>query len=154
MNEKIKIREFTKEDSQKISTIIRDNLAHVNSKDYPEKIITNMYSIFTPEYLVSLSERRKVFVAVMNNTIIGTISLDRDTIYTLFVDKDHHHLGIGRILINFIEGVARNTGITSLKLPSSITAQSFYEKLGYHKIDVVESEEYGRDIIMMKNISE
>ncbi|MFC3749958.1 GNAT family N-acetyltransferase [Paenibacillus sp. GCM10012306] len=154
MNENIKIREFDKEDSPKISTIIRDNLVHVNSKDYSEKIINNMYSIFTPEYLVSLAGQRKVFVAVLENSIIGTISLAGDTVYTLFIDKDHHHLGIGRILITFIEGIARDTGITLLKLPSSITAQSFYEKLGYHEIDVVESEEYGRDIIMIKNISD
>ncbi len=147
------IREFTNDDRHQISSIIRDNLIHVNSKDYSEKIINNMHSIFTPEYIVSLSEKRRVFVAVSEDIIVGTASIDKDTIYTVFVDKDHHNLSIGRTLISFIERFALDSGITLLKLPSSITAQRFYEKLGYQEFDVVESDEFGRDIIMMKRIS-
>lgn len=153
MDQNIIIREFTNDDCHQISSIIRDNLIHVNRKDYSEKIINNMYSMFTPEYIVSLSEKRKVLVAVSEDTIVGTASLEQDTIYTVFVDKQHHNLSIGRNLINFIERFALDSGITLLKLPSSITAQRFYEKLGYQEFDVVESEDFGRDIIMMKNIS-
>lgn len=94
-----------------------------------------------------------MFVAVSKDAIVGTASLDKDTIYTVFVDKDHHNLSIGRSLINYIELIALDSGIALLKLPSSITAQKFYEKLGYQEFNSVESEEFGRDIIMIKEIS-
>ncbi|MNK89112.1 putative acetyltransferase [compost metagenome] len=151
MNTNLFIREFIDDDSVIVSNIIRENLINVNIKDYPEKIIKNMSKIFTSEYISLISKVRKVYVLVESNKIIGTASLDQDTIYTVFIDIRHHNKGFGRILIDFIERTALDSGITSLKLPSSITAQGFYEKLGYHALEVIESEDYGRDIIMIKN---
>lgn len=152
MNSNLLIREFVNDDCKTISNIIRENLLNVNSRDYPEKIINNMSRMFTPEYIVDISKVRKIYVVVEGTKIIGTASLAKDTIYTVFIDINHHNKGFGRILINFIERIALESGTISLKLPSSITAQGFYEKLGYHAIESIESEEFGRDIIMIKNI--
>ncbi|RCX21462.1 GNAT family acetyltransferase [Fontibacillus phaseoli] len=152
MRQNIIIREFVKDDCHQISTIISDNLIHVNSRDYGDKIINNMLSIFTPEYIMGLSKTRKMFVAVIEDIVVGTASLDRDTIYMVFVDKDRHKSGIGRELIRHIERMALDSGVATLQLPSSLTAQSFYKKLGYLDMDVVESEQYGRDIIMIKKL--
>jgi histone acetyltransferase (RNA polymerase elongator complex component) len=152
LNSNLLIREIVNDDCVTISNIIRDNLINVNIRDYPEKIINNMSRIFTPEYISDISKVRKVYVIVEDTKIIGTASLDQDTIYTVFIDINHHHKGFGRMLINFIERIALDSGTTSLKLPSSITAQGFYEKLGYHALEMIESEEFGRDIIMIKNI--
>ncbi|MNP77001.1 hypothetical protein D3C76_1743440 [compost metagenome] len=68
------------------------------------------------------------------------------------MDIRHHQTGIGRKLIYYLESVARDSGVTTLKLPSSITGQGFYEKLGYKAIKVIESEEFGRDIIMTREL--
>lgn len=152
MDSPVVIREYSSDDSHSISNIIRENLIKVNIKDYSEKIINNIYEIFTPEYIAELSTCRKVYVAIKDNSIIGTASLDKDTIYTVFIDIKQHNKGIGRQLIHYIEQIAIDSGITLLKLPSSITGQKFYENLGYHAVDVVESEVYGKDIIMIKNL--
>lgn len=147
------IREFLDDDSVMVSNIIKENLLNVNIKDYPEETIMNMCSIFTPEYMSSISKIRKVYVVVEGNKIIGTASLDKDTIYTVFIDIHYHNQGIGRMLIDFMERIALDSGVTSLKLPSSLTAQGFYEKLGYNAFQIIESKDFGRDIIMIKNIS-
>lgn len=152
MNTNSLIRDFIDEDSGRVSSIIKENLINVNIRDYPEKIIKNMSRIFTPEYISSISKIRKVYVVVEGNKIIGTASLDQDTIYTVFIDIHHHNKGIGKFLIDFIERIALDSGTTSIKLPSSITAKGFYEKLGYHALEIIESEDFGKDIIMTKNL--
>ncbi|WP_275591269.1 GNAT family N-acetyltransferase [Paenibacillus sp. 19GGS1-52] len=150
INDDLVIRDYVAADCQTLSAIIRENLIHINSRDYCEEIIHNMYRTFTPDHISNLSKIREIYVAVKDTIIVGTASLDKDTIYTLFIDINHHNKGIGREFIHFIERIAVDSGVTTVKLPSSITAQGFYEKLGYEAIDIVDSAEYGRDIIMIK----
>ncbi len=153
MNDHLDIRLMKDEDCVTVTHIIHDNLRHVNSRDYPEEIINHMCRLFTPAYITEISKTRSVFVIVKDAEIVGTASLDQDTIYTVFVDVQHHGSGIGRKLIQHVEHVALQSGVTQLKLPSSITGLGFYEKLGYQVVQVIESEEFGRDIIMSKDLS-
>lgn len=153
MSGNLRIRKFEESDCHQVSAMIRDNLRYVNSRDYSDRIIKNMLDLFSPEYIVQLSAKRNMYVALVDHVIVGTVSLEADTIYTVFVDMRHHHSGIGRKLIDFVERIAVVSGESSLKLPSSITAQKFYEKLGFREMEVVESEQYGKDIIMIKNLT-
>ncbi len=153
MNDHLDIRLMKDEDCVAVTHIIHKNLRLVNSRDYPEEIINHMCRLFTPAYITEISTTRNVYVIVKDSEIVGTASLDQDTIYTVFVEVQHHRSGIGRKLIQYIETVALQSGVTQLKLPSSITGQGFYEKLGYRVVQVIESEEFGRDIIMSKELS-
>ncbi|MNO73640.1 putative acetyltransferase [compost metagenome] len=146
------IRAFDTDDALTISRLISNNLIHVNSRDYPPHIISSMVAEFTPEYVTTLSKVRQMFVALAGGKVVGTASLDEDTIYTVFVDKDHHGSGIGRLLIEHIESIARESGVPRLQLPSSLTAVRFYEKLGYYAVDSAYSEQMGHSIIMAKDI--
>jgi GNAT superfamily N-acetyltransferase len=47
------------------------------------------------------------------------------------VSPDLQRRGVGRLLMRSIEGVARDGGVSRLSLQSSITAEAFYDKLGY-----------------------
>lgn len=71
------------------------------------------------------------------------------TVYTVFVKAKLHKLGIGKMLMDRVEGLAREKGIKKLTVPSSITAFSFYKKLGYEQIDYIESNKV---YIMTKEI--
>jgi len=148
----ISLREFRVEDAEVISKIIRTNLIQVNSRDYSESVISNMYGIFTPSFIIEVSEKRKMYVALDGEKIVGTASIEGDTIYTVFVDTEYHGKGIGRKLMECLEEIAANSGLQSVKLPASITAKKFYERLGYYALYEVETEEYGRDIIMEKSL--
>lgn len=148
----VAIRDFGTHDSEAVSALIRENLLKVNSRDYPEQIINRMVNLFSPEYIKLISAVRKMVVAVEGENVIGTASLDGDTLYTVFVDMNYHGAGVGRSLIQYLEQTARNSGVHVLQVPSSLTAEHFYAKMGYRRVRVIESEEFGTDIIMSKDL--
>jgi N-acetylglutamate synthase-like GNAT family acetyltransferase len=52
----------------------------------------------------------------------------------VFVDPDHQAKGIDTRLMNVIESVASAGSILKLSVPSSLTAEGFYKKLGYNPV--------------------
>ncbi|WP_105616120.1 GNAT family N-acetyltransferase [Vallitalea okinawensis] len=148
----ISIRPYEKSDAIKVSHIIRDNLIKVNSKDYPETVINYMTKLYTPEYVTLLSEDRDMYVAYEENVVVGTVSLEGDTLYALFVDVKYHGRGVGRKLLEFIENIASSNGIKTVQLPASLTAYQFYQKYGYIPVQEIESEEFGKACIMKKDL--
>lgn len=97
--------------------------------------------------------QRKVFVAVVNQQLIATASLDGAVVRSVFVEPDHQGEGIGKQLMEVIHIAAVETGIGVLQVPSSITAERFYASMGYQK---VRDEFFGdeRTIVMRKNLKE
>lgn len=146
----ILLHRFKEHEAKKVSSIIQNNLVQINSKDYPEEVINRMCETFTPGYIVKMSKQRKMYVALIDDVIVGTASIEDDTIYTVFVDVQYHGKGIGKKLMSLLEEIAANNGLQLVKLPASITALKFYEGLGYSAVAEVESGEFGRNIIMEK----
>lgn len=144
------IRKFIPDDAMEISKVIRHSLTLINSKDYSEEIIKFMIEYFSPQTILELSQKRHMLVAIVNSKIVGTGSLQDDTIYSLFVDPNHVGRGIGTKLIQKIEELAKNNHITVLKVPSSITAIGFYIRLGFLKEKEVFSQKSGLTTHMTK----
>ena len=148
----ITLRKFEQRDAAAISMLIRDNLIKINCMDYPEDIIRNMCELFTEKHILRLSNKRRIYVAVDDDVIVGTASIEDNTICTVFVDTFYHRNGIGRKLVQLMEEIAANKGLSVVKVSSSLTSQGFYEKLGYKVVGEEESEEFGREIMMEKII--
>lgn len=146
----IEIREFKDQDALEASNLIRKTLSEENSKFYPKPVIKFMVGEFTPKFLVELSKEREFFVAIEKSNIIGTITLIKDYIGTVFVNPDYQGKGIGTKLMETIENLAKERKIEKLRLNSSINAVDFYEKLGYKKGEQSQSEEYGITYEMRK----
>ena len=146
----IEIRKFKDKDALEVSDLIRKTLSEENSKFYPQSVIKFMDSEFTPKFLVELSKEREFFVAIEKSNIIGSITLIKDYIGTVFVNPDYHCKGIGTKLMETIENLAKVRKIEKLRLNSSINAVDFYEKLGYKKGEQSQSEEYGVTYEMKK----
>ena len=150
--ENITIRKFKSKDSSKVCEIIRRNLIEVNSKDYPEDIIKDMCNLYIPEYMIEIAEKRDIFVAELNGNLIGTASLDKNVICTVFVDIRYHKCGVGRKLMSFIEDDAKKNSINLLQIHSSLTSQDFYYTLGYKYVNQIEVPNLGRSIIVEKQL--
>ena len=139
----IEIKEYNKTYVEQISTIITRNLLEVNVKDYGIEKVQKMAKDFTVEKLKeSLKNRKKVFVAIKNNEVVGTAGIDVSWynpneyyILTVFVKPENHGEGIGRLLIKAIEDYAIHSNFRKLIIPASITAHKFYYKLGYRYKD-------------------
>lgn len=148
---KIFIRAANFDDAEDISKLIIKTLQESNIKDYSTKIIEEVIESFSPTKITSRMAQRQIFIAIEQNQIIGTASLEDNMVRSVFVLPSKQMKKIGLQLMNHLENIAKEQNIQHLTVPSSITAEAFYRKLGYKTIG---EEYYGeeRTIIMKKHI--
>lgn len=114
-------------------------------------MIAQLEQGFSPEAITTQLMKRRVFVALLGENIIGTAGLDGDVVRSVFVDPAHQKAGIGRHLMGVIHATAASEGFRTVRVPSSITAERFYTALGYQKIrDAFHGAE--RTIVMEKRL--
>ena len=139
----IEIKEYDEKYVEQISDIIIRNLLEINAKDYGIKKAQEMSKDFSVEKLRdTLKSRKKVFVALENNEVVGTAGIDVSWynpeeyyILSVFVKPENHGKGIGTLLIKSIEDYSIRSNFKKLVIPASITAHEFYYKLGYQYKD-------------------
>jgi citrate lyase synthetase len=145
------IRPAQEVDAEDISAVIVSALRETNANDYSSEIIARVEQSFSAAAVRRLIENRTVFVATRNGEIVGTASLDGKVVRTVFVSPAIHGQGVGTQLMAEIEQTAHTRGITVLTVPSSVTAESFYSKLGFVAIrDSYHGDE--RTIIMERRL--
>lgn len=139
----LEIKEYEEKYIKQISNLIIQNLININSKDYGIEKANKMAKDFTVEKLKNtLNNRTKVYVALIDNEVVGTAGLDKSWysddeywILSVFVKPENHGQGIGTKLIRKIEEFANTLPAKKLIIPASITAHEFYYKLGYRYKD-------------------
>ncbi|MER8697514.1 GNAT family N-acetyltransferase [Mesorhizobium opportunistum] len=147
-----KIRVARESDAADISAVILRALRESNARDYSPEIITRVEPSFSPSAVLELMGKRVVFVAIIASRIVGTASLDGEVIRTVFVAPDVQGQGVGRRLMAEIELAARKGGVKVLTVPSSLTAEAFYARLGFRTVrDSYHGEE--RTIIMQRALT-
>ncbi|MGM4904978.1 GNAT family N-acetyltransferase [Tardiphaga sp. 866_E4_N2_1] len=139
-------------DAAGISRVIIRALRETNAKDYTPDIIARVELSFSPAAVERLIDQRDVFVAEMDNRVVGTASLDGQALRTMFVLPDVQGRGIGRLLVQRIERVARERQLAILTVPATVTAEAFYARLGFTAVrEAYHGEE--RTIIMERVLS-
>lgn len=140
----IEIKEYEEKYAEEISDIVTRNLLEVNSKDYGIEFSKKHSEEFTVDKIKeNFKSRTKVFVALENNTVVGTAGIAKSWynndgeywILTVFVKPENHGQGIGKNLIYKIEECSEEIKAKKLVIPASITACEFYHKLGYNYIN-------------------
>ena len=138
-------------DAEGISQVILAALHNSNARDYPIDVIARVASNFTPDAVLALLKRRLVLVAIQDQMIVATAALDGNVVRSVFVNPALQGQGIGRLLMIEIELRAREAGVTVLSVPSSLTAEPFYTKLGFNTVrDVYHGNE--RTLVMEKTL--
>jgi N-acetylglutamate synthase-like GNAT family acetyltransferase len=139
-------------DAADISRVIIRALRETNAKDYTPDIIARVELSFSPAAVERLIDQRDVFVAEMDNRVVGTASLDGQALRTMFVLPDVQGRGIGRLLVQRIERVARERQLAILTVPATVTAEAFYARLGFTAVrEAYHGEE--RTIVMERVLS-
>src|SRR5215468_2715687 len=146
------IRRAEARDVDGISRTILCAIRITNAVDYPPHVIAAVAENFTPQHVLAHLSKRHVFVAVVDNSVVGTASLHGRVVRSVYVDPNHQGTGIGGKLMETVEELARNQSIDSVSVPSSITAQEFYRRRGYV---FVRDEHHGdeRTILMKKDLT-
>ena len=136
MKNQIEIRQATSEDIPEITSIFRDTIIHVNSKDYSEEQIKVWAS--GADDIKKWEGRIKKFyfiVAEIENTIVGFAYLTNGNYFDgLFVHKDYQRLGIASKLMRIIESQVMMNGFEIIKSDVSITALPFFDNKYYNVI--------------------
>lgn len=157
----IVIVDYNNKYAEQISKIITTNLLEINSKDYGIDFVKKHAEEFTASKVKeNFSKRTKTFVALENNIVVGTAGLDKSWynddgeywILSVFVDKEYHKKGIGKMLIHQIENYAKEIDAKKLVIPASITACEFYSKLGYKYKDGLKKLNSDKMYIMEKKL--
>ena len=139
-------------DAAGISRVIIRALRETNAKDYTPDIIARVELSFSSAAVERLIDQRDVFVAEMDNRVVGTASLDGQALRTMFVLPDVQGRGIGRLLVQRIERVARERQLAILTVPATVTAEAFYARLGFTAVrEAYHGEE--RTIVMERVLS-
>jgi N-acetylglutamate synthase-like GNAT family acetyltransferase len=128
------IRPAREDDAADISAVILRALRETNAKDYTDEIIARIERSFSPDAVRELMGKRTVFVVTIGSRLVGTASLDGSIVRTVFVAPDVQTRGIGKLLMAEIERTARGRNIAVLTVPSSVTAETFYAKLGFNAV--------------------
>lgn len=125
------VRRFLPNDAEALSQIFIQNLRQVNIHDYPIEAIEALVLPYTPEQIVERACKWITLVCTDGPDVVGTASLDHDRVRDVFVAVSQHRTGIGKQLMYAIEETAKEQHLETLFLLAGISAEKFYEKLGY-----------------------
>ena len=131
--ETIEVRRFRPADAAAVSALVRQVFdEHVAPTFQPEGI-EEMHRHVSAEAIAGRAETHATFVAWQGGLPAGVIEV-RDTTHVsmLFVRTSHMGLGIATALMARAEEACRAAGLPRMTVHSSVNAQSFYERLGFH----------------------
>lgn len=125
-------------DVDKLLHIIHRCVKEVNSKDYEPRQVEKFLSGFTTGWLKDIILNRHFYSVKYNGEIIGMGGVSRDTTQesqsyftAIFINPDYRKMGIGRMLIRFLEQDEWCLNSNLIEIPSSKSSHEFYHKLGY-----------------------
>lgn len=94
----LEIKDYEEKYVEQISALIIQNIININSKDYGMERAKKIAQDFTVEKLKNtLSNRKKVYVSLIDNKVVGTAGLDKSWdsddeywILSVFVKPENH----------------------------------------------------------------
>lgn len=147
----VTVRRYQEQDAESIVNLIRRNFLEVNVKDYGEKAMNVLAKHHDIKWFKALAEHSHVYTFCIEDKIVGTGSISsywgsrtESILLTIFVLPELHGNGIGRYIIQTLEGDEYFLRAGRIEIPASITAVEFYKKQGYdYKDGINELDEEG-----------
>jgi len=132
----MKIRLARDKDYAAIARLHKATIRHINSRDYPEDVISVWSGRTNAGRFRNSAAKVKRWVAVWGEKVIGFCDHDlkKCELGGLYIHKDFQEKGIGSKMMKKAEASMKKHGCKKIKLMSTITAKSFYRKMGYKVI--------------------
>nr|WP_325196400.1 GNAT family N-acetyltransferase [uncultured Oscillibacter sp.] len=149
--ETVKLRRFRNGDEFAVSDVICTTLAISNRKDYSPEFIEKSIKSHSPEVIAEKAEEAHFYVAMDRETIIGCGgitgfwgSTEESYLTSIFVLPDYQGKGVGRKIVETLEADEYFLRAWRTEVGSSLTAVSFYQKMGYvFKNRITDAGKYG-----------
>lgn len=145
---KISIRPYTDADAVPIGILIADTYAEFNLSFASGEHLSALLGPFAqahssePDHkraIVQILRSPMMYVATCNGEISGVLRGRKERLASLFVSKQYHHQGIGRILVYHFEKENIKLNAACIRVAATLYAVDFYSKLDYKKTTGVRS---------------
>ena len=150
----ITARRIETADAAEVSELIAKTLRITNSKDYSQEYIEKDVAQFTPEKVMERACWTHFYVFCDGDRIVGCGAIGpywgsetESSLFNIFVLPEYQGKGIGRRIIETLEADEYALRAKRIEIPASITACTFYRKMGYdykNGIDTVDAEQLYR----------
>ena len=134
----LEIRRFDNNDATTVSRIICRNFLEVNIKDYSKEEMESLAEIYNSEKVLVVADYAHMYVVCIDKKIVGCGSIssfwgkqDESILLTISVLPELQGKGVGRTIIETLEGDEYFLRAKRIEIPASITACEFYKKMGY-----------------------
>jgi GNAT superfamily N-acetyltransferase len=129
----IQFRRATRQDAALVWRVRTRAIEAIPRSYYDEQDIARWASAAMPKEFEDVIVSLDVVVAERLGQIIGWGFVDRgeSCVEAVFVDPGFQGAGVGTRILAMIEEIARNAGVKSLTLSSTLNAVQFYEHRGF-----------------------
>ena len=131
----VTIRRFEPADLATVRALIHRTIDAAYAGVYPPRAIRYFKDYHS---LDALAERERVggfLVVECGGCVIGTGAVVGDEITGVFIDPEHQGRGIGAVLMDRLEDMARIAGNDVATLYISLPSRGFYERRGYEVLE-------------------
>jgi putative acetyltransferase len=135
--ETVVVRDLSPGETRDLLEVHHAAVRGLASADYSTEVIEAWAPLpITDQYVervLSNPENERRLAAVVGGRIvgIGAVVLARSELRACYVAPQAARIGVGRSIVSAIEKIAGESGLSSLWLDSSLTAEPFYARLGY-----------------------
>jgi GNAT superfamily N-acetyltransferase len=120
----IAIRPAAAADAEAVHNIVLQALRETNARDYPPSVIDRLV-LTLPDKVASHLTIWCAFVALVDGQVVGTGSLNGQTVSAVYVHPNYQGRGIGTKLMDAVENAATAQSQGTLSVQSSVTAKPF-----------------------------
>jgi putative acetyltransferase len=154
------IRQFAASDAEAWLDVHRAAIHGLAASDYPQAVIDAWAPPVSAQMIEHLQRAQlgTRIVAEIGGELagIGELARENSELRACYVSPDFTRRGVGTALVTKLEALARNAGIGTLSLASSITAEPFYLHLGYtvtgRDTHVLHTGEAMASVLMQKSL--
>jgi len=145
------IREFEEKDAKELSDLITRNIK-INNSRYNVAIVDKFCRKYSPEEIIKKSKISLIVVLEEKGKLIGTGTLEGNYINAIYINLESQSQGFGSLILEFLEGKAKEKGESWVKLHGTRGSFGFYEKKGYVVDHIVEGKTNGKTYFMTKKL--
>lgn len=134
----IKVRSCLPSDAENVLKVHGAAIHETASSCYPKEIIQDWASPITPSKIKAFADNTVVgeetrIVAEINGRIVGfgAIVVSNNELRAVYVSPSFGRSGVGTIILQELERLAREQGLSELHLNASLNAEPFYQVNGY-----------------------